>query len=579
MALALHLLPTPRTLELTGGDVALPAALSVSGVDAEIIAVTLGARARPADAAKADVICSLASDGGDGDEGYRLRIGGTPLVTITARTPTGLRWALTTLAQILVEHPERVPALRIDDAPAFPIRGAMLDISRDRVPTMASLHELVAKMASWKLNHLQLYTEHTFAYAGHEAVWHASSPMTPDEMRELDRICATRGITLTANQNCLGHVERWLKIPGYEHLGELDRVNLLFGAWFHDPNTLIANDPAGLALVKDLLDQLLPTCSGGYVNIGCDEPFDLGHGKSKAAIEKDGFHHVYTRHVSTVASYVRAHGKRPMYWSDAEHAKPEIAALLPADIVPLVWGYDGGTEFAKRGRLFRDRGLEVWVCPGTNNWWSLTSRSQTRRANLARAAREGAEIGAKGFLNTEWGDAGHRQQWPLTLTGIADGAHSCWSGDRPFDDHALGLHVFGVPAMGAWMIALGSIESDVGVNFLGDMNASIFDAADRPDAVAKAQAADAKLAALDAALPACDALIERELRHAVAMARLSCARSQVRGTMPLDIDKRRAIGTSLAELLREHRQLWLKRSRYGGLEQSSDHYKRALNCW
>jgi hypothetical protein len=581
MTTPLRLLPSPRSLPRSGGEVACPTTLAVAGADAALLAVTLGGRGRPSDAADANVVCTLSADGGDGAEGYRLEIGAKPFCTITARTRTGLRWALATLAQIVGQcggTPQgKVPQLRIDDAPAFPIRGAMLDISRDRVPTMATLRELVTKLGSWKINHLELYTEHTFAYRGHEAVWHASSPITPEEMRELDALCTVHGIALTANQNCLGHVERWLKVPSYAHLGERASGWLVHGHWYCDPNTLVANDPAGLALVKDLLDQLIPCCSGDYVHIGCDEPWDLGSERSKAAVAKDGFHGVYTKHVSTVATYVRSHGKRPVYWSDADHAKPEIAALLPSDIVPLVWGYGPETEFAKRGRLFRDRGLETWVAPGTNNWGSFLSRTFERRGNLARAAREGAEIGCVGYLNTEWGDSGHRQQWPLTVAGFADGAQSSWRGDHGFDDAALGLHAFGIPALGRWLVELGDADRalrEQGTSTFVDAHVPIFEP-NQPGDVAAWTACGDKLKSLEASLPVAEGLLADECRHAAQVARWACDRAVVRRGKP-ELDARKGLANRLAELLGEHRRLWLERSRYGGLEQSSDQYRRQI---
>ena len=61
------------------------------------------------------------------------------------------------------------------DRPAFERRAYMLDISRDRVPTLETLEWLVAVLQALRFNELQLYTEHTFSYEGHEVVWqHAS---------------------------------------------------------------------------------------------------------------------------------------------------------------------------------------------------------------------------------------------------------------------------------------------------------------------------------------------------------------------------------------------------------------------
>ena len=71
----------------------------------------------------------------------------------------------------LTPGPLTLSAVKIVDWPDYPNRGIMFDITRDRVPTMATLYELVDFWASLKLNQLQLYTEHTFAFRGHEVVW------------------------------------------------------------------------------------------------------------------------------------------------------------------------------------------------------------------------------------------------------------------------------------------------------------------------------------------------------------------------------------------------------------------------
>ncbi len=573
----LLLLPTPASLTRTGTQHAIPAALGVHGVDAALLATTLGGRARTADADHAEVHCQLDA-AIQHPEGYRLVVGERPRVRIQARTTTGLRHGLATLNQILRQCGATLPGLVIEDAPAFPVRGVMLDISRDRVPTMDFLQELVAKLASWKINHLELYTEHTFAYRGHEAVWSGCSPMTPEEMRDLDRLCTSYGIELTANQNCLGHFERWLKIPGYGHLGERSSGQMAFGVWYVDPNTLAAGQPEVLALVKGLLDQLIPTCSGRFVHIGCDEPFDRGSGRSKALVERHGLHQVYARHVAEVAGYARAHGRRPLYWADAEHAKPELAAELPADIVPLIWDYGPEAAFAKNGQPFRDRGLETWVCPGTNCWGSFTARTWERRANLTCAAVQGRSLGSSGFLNTAWGDGGHRQQIPITLAGLADGAQSSWSGGGSFDDRALGLHAFGDPALGPWLIELGDIDlaaRKAGGGVFGDLGLTMFDP-HQPGDRATYEAMVAGFTRMRSSLPSgASALVREECAHACDMALYAAQRGLLRRAGP-SMDQRKASALRLSELLAEHRRLWMKRSRYGGLESSSDRYRTLL---
>src|SRR5690606_33151481 len=159
-------------------------------------------------------------------------------------------------------------ALDVEDAPAFPARGLMLDISRDKVPTLDSLLSLVDTFEQLKLNHLQLYTEHTFAYAGHEAVWRDSSPITPDDLRALAAHCESRGVALASNQNCLGHLHRWFRHERYTPLAEIPGADTPWTFETDDgrridrrgPFSLCPIDPRSLEFVTGLLDQLLPLC-------------------------------------------------------------------------------------------------------------------------------------------------------------------------------------------------------------------------------------------------------------------------------------------------------------------------------
>jgi len=224
---ALHLMPAPRELQREPGVLRLGgrALLHAQGAAA-------GPALRRLEAALAQAgIARSASDGprlelslaaGElPDEGYRLHVetGGARL---QAGGPRGLLHGASSFAQLLRERGREIPCLRIADAPALGRRGLMLDVSRDRVPTQASLFALVEQMAALKLNVLQLYTEHSFAYPGHEAVWRDASPLTPDEVRALDAFCAERGVELVPNQNSFGHMERWLRHPEYRALGELE---------------------------------------------------------------------------------------------------------------------------------------------------------------------------------------------------------------------------------------------------------------------------------------------------------------------------------------------------------------------
>lgn len=525
--------------------------------------------------------------GNRSDEAYQLDLSAHG-ITLAARTPMGLRRARATLAQ-LRSH-ESVPALHIEDAPRFAHRGLMLDISRDRVPTMATLCALVDRMEAWKLNHLQLYVEHTVAYEGHEEVWRSASPLTLEEISALDAYCAERGVALTANQNCFGHFERWLRHPRYAPLGEMDRGHMHRREYYVPPNTLCPLDPAALRLVEDLLGQLLPRCSGAYANIGCDEPWDLGLGRSRAECEARGRSRVFSEYVARVAEIVRRHGKRPQFWCDP-YPNEDSTAL--GEIVALIWGYDAATDFAARAERHSAAGREVWVAPGTSCWRSSTGRTWNRRANLDRAAA----LNVPGFLCTAWGDGGHRQQWPITLFGFADAAMAAWSGPGRYDNAAAGLHTFGSAALGEWLARLGDVDRELcrgeRPDFSGgpgrpvhnqtalwnEMHTPFHERQGPGDAAAWREVAE-RLAALAAELPrGLDPLVERECRHAVAVAAWTCERALVRRKPSPAILERQTLAEAMCDLIAEHRALWLVRSRPGGLSDSLARYESFARQW
>ena len=101
-------------------------------------------------------------------------------ITLAHADEAGARYGRSTLDQL---RRQGLVAGRIRDWPDLAHRGFMLDISRDRVPDRACLLSLLDRLDRLRINHLELYTEHTFAYVDHEVVWRDASPMTPDDVR------------------------------------------------------------------------------------------------------------------------------------------------------------------------------------------------------------------------------------------------------------------------------------------------------------------------------------------------------------------------------------------------------------
>ena len=366
------------------------------------------------------------------DESYRLRIGHDG-VAIEAATPAGLFRAAATLRQWLASHGRQtargleVAAVEIEDRPDFPIRGAMLDVSRNRVPTMAYLERLIDRLAEWKVNHLQLYVEHTYAYEGHEDVWRHASPFTAAEIHSLDAYCRERFIELAPNQNSFGHFHRWLVHDRYRALAEVPEGFRHPFSVDPEPFSLCATDPRVLELLGGLYDELLPQFVSRRFNVGLDETFDLGRGRTAEACAERGKAAVYLDFLRQVHGLVTDRDRQMLFWGDIILEHPEAIDRIPEDAAALCWGYEANHPFADQCARLAASGREFWVCPGTSSWNSFGGRLHNAVANLANAATAGLEAGARGLLVTDWGDHGHLQSPTIAELPLSIGAGFAWS--------------------------------------------------------------------------------------------------------------------------------------------------------
>ena len=540
-----------------------------------------------------------AAASGSSAQAYGLRSAPGRLA-LRAAAPVGLQHGLATLTQLIELSPGApgqlsLPELEIEDAPDFRERGVLLDVSRDKVPTLATLRMLIDRLARWKVNQLQLYLEHTFAYAGHEQVWRQASPFTAEELRELDSYCAERCIQLVPNQNSFGHMHRWLVHEPYRQLAECPDGFDHPWNWSREPYGLCATDPGSLALLEDLYDQLLPNFRSRLFNVGLDETIDLGCGRSRAECQARGTERVYLDFLREVHARVQRRGHRLQFWGDIIVKRPELIAELPRDAIALEWGYEADHPFTEHLELFRRAGLEFYVCPGTSSWNSIAGRSDNAILNLARAAQQGQAAGALGLLTTDWGDHGHLQPLPVSYLGLLLGAGFSWnvaSAERPLELDVAGLldrHAFRDPAsvLGRVALDLGNAYREVGS--LRANASALFWALIKPErlfsppGVTRASL-EHTLAYLErvseplgAARPAgADGpLVVEEFAWVRDVLGFACRLGSARSTLTdpdavvaLPASDRGALAHALRELIERQRALWLARNRPGGLDDS-----------
>ena len=519
-------------------------------------------------------------------QGYRIQIA-PKNVTIEASYETGAFYAVMTLRQILRQCGGELPGLMMHDYPDFPSRGVMLDISRDRVPTMDTLYQLVDTLAELKINHLELYTEHTFAYRNHREVWAQSSPMTADEIRGLDYYCHKRFIELVPNQNSFGHLHRWLKHPKYRDLAECpDGFVTPWSETRRDPFSLNPLDPRSIELVKELFSELLPNFTSRRFNVGCDETFDLGQGRSKDECDKRGKGRVYVDFLLKIYELVRENNRTMHFWGDIVLKHKALIPALPNDLVALVWGYEADHPFDAQCPKFVEASIPFFVCPGTSTWNAIAGRTDNMLANMREATEQGIRHGAIGCLITDWGDNGHWQPLPVSYLPYSIGAAYSWGIKANRDSDllpAIDMHVFrdraGVMAAAARDLGNAYLHVDFPIHNASALfkllhQSSIADLLDKiPEGrlpVAREHIEDAASRMHKADIQRKDAdAIRDEFSLAANMMLHACARGTATLEGKIKEPKTRAVLTDdLTKILTEFHRLWLTRSRAGGLPDS-----------
>ncbi len=539
---------------------------------------------------------------------YELTITPTSIVLI-AGEPVGIFYGVCTLIQIIEQEAQpsnpnlksqfairnsQLPCLRIRDWPDYAARGVMLDISRDKVPSMDTLYALTDLLASWKINQLQLYSEHTFSYRNHPLVWAEASPMSEEEILELDAYCRRRFIELVPNQNSFGHMRRWLVHEKYRPLAEMPQGGMSAVGPMAEPFSLCPLDPGSLALVKSLYDELLPNFSSKLFNVGADETFDLGYGRSQAECERRGKGRVYLDFLLKLYEDVKQRGRTMQCWGDIILKHPELIPELPKDVIALEWGYEATHPFAEHGEKFAQSGVPFYVCPGTSTWNTIAGRTDNAMGNLLNAAENGLKHGAIGYLITDWGDNGHWQFLPVSYLGFAYGAGLSWcvGTNRELDMMAV-LNQFAfrdkAGVMGKVTYDMGNVYQALGPYF---RNASglvrvllmpTTHGAQALDEIRKLEGLtpesfERAMKAIDAMQPIHDQNMQRADAELI-VAEYECAADMLRhacglGLLAFEDDPKvaaslkRKLATDMKRIIKQYQTLWLARNREGGLKDS-----------
>lgn len=388
---------------------------------AKVIAEDLAAVCAGREKSKVKVVLEIKAVEGSSPEAYSLHIG--ERIVIRGASPAGVYYGSRTLLQMLGKSPV-LPKGRVVDHPVYKGRMLMLDVGRKPYP-LPVLKDFIRMMGWYKMNELHLHLSDE-AFGGKYAAFRVESKVFPglaskdlhytkQDLRELQDFARARGITITPEIDMPGHARcftnYWpdITLKGY-------------------PNYIDVTNPRTIALMKQLLDEMIPLFDAPDFHIGTDE-YRVGGPR------KEELHEAFRVFINTMNTHIRSRGKNCRIWSGFEHMGG-TTRIDPTVIIDMWETDDAKGQIAKGHSIINSNHGRTYIVPGCHyyginraaiygNWepWMVSGDMAKNPAKddpklLGGKLHVWFDQGPTGYTLTETAET--------TLTGVHSFAEKLW---------------------------------------------------------------------------------------------------------------------------------------------------------
>lgn len=315
-------------------------------------------------------IVQITTDKSIAAESYRLKIERNG-VKIVAGDPAGAFYAIQSLTQMCEHFASELPVVTINDAPRFPYRGSMLDVSRHfRDKAFVKRHlDLLARYkinrfhwhltdgAGWRIE-IKKYPELTDIAAWRPYTnwdgWDTQGKRycrrndpaayggyyTQDDIREVVEYARKRHITVIPEIEMPGHSEEVMAV--YPHLA-------CTGKPYTCSDLCIGNEQT-FEFIENVLTEVIELFPSEYIHIGGDEAVKRDWrkcAKCKARMQAEGLKDVdelQSYMIHRIEKVLNAKGRNLLGWDEI------LEGGLTPNATVMSWrGTKGGIEAARAG--------------------------------------------------------------------------------------------------------------------------------------------------------------------------------------------------------------------------------------
>jgi len=337
-------------------------------------------------------------------------------ITITANSARGLFYGAMSLIQMIDNNKgKQLPCVEIADSPDMKVRGISDDISRGQVSTLDNFKKIIRHIARYKMNVYMPYLEDMVQLDAYPSIGKGRGALTKDEIKELVAYARKYYVDIIPIFQTLGHYENILSLPEFLKYAE-----------FTGAASLCVSNDSTYVFLENMLREVFKLFPSAYFNMGADESYDVGLGKSKYLVEKTNMAEVHLQHYLKVYNICKKYNKKVLMYGDMLLSHPEVLEKLPKDITIVDWHYRADIDYPST-RSVNKAGFNYYVSPAAWNFLTTFPANLNAFPNIKYITKSGLENGSRGMINSNWGDYGAETFKELILFGYAWSAQCSWN--------------------------------------------------------------------------------------------------------------------------------------------------------
>lgn len=277
--------------------------------------------------------------------------------------------------------------------------GFQIDCSRNAVPRVDFLKQLMCMLVMAGYDYFQLYMEDTYELPEEPYFGYKRGRYSVEELREVVDFAGILGIVIVPCIQTLAHLKNltnWIKY--YNHI-DIDDV-------------LLVDDERTYDLIRKMLSFWVDNFGLKRINIGLDEAFRLGRGKYVDTYGYRPKDEVYIRHMRRVFAICDELNVKPEFWADGFYQTniptEQIQELFNGAQTPVYWNYTSTDETHHEyimEKLQKYSG-KVNYAGGCIKWIGFAPNNGLSKRVMNAAFEAVKKLGVKDVLITTWGDNG-----------------------------------------------------------------------------------------------------------------------------------------------------------------------------